>query len=127
MTIRALTPNDIDEIRKIHNLFYKDEFEFPDFLNNFLCAFVVIDDDEKIISAGGVRMIAESVLITDLNHSTRDRRKALYQVLEASQYLTLNADFKELHAFVQDDKWSRHLNRVGFLPTKGKSLVLELR
>jgi PAS domain-containing protein len=127
MKIRALVPSDIDEIRRIHEQFYKEEFDFPDFLNNFLCAFVVTDEDGKIISAGGVRAIAESVIVTDKNFSVRDRRQALYQVLDVSEFITKHADFKELHAFVQDTTWISFLMTVGFCPTKGKALVLELQ
>lgn len=127
MKIRALVPSDIEEIRKIHHEHYTHEFDFPDFLHNFVCAFVVTDDNEKIISAGGVKLIAESIVVTDKNYSVRDRRTALCYVLDASEFITKHADFKELHAFIQDDDWYNHLKKIGFLPTRGKPLVLELR
>jgi hypothetical protein len=127
MKIRALDPNDIDELRKIHEEHYKDEFPFPDFLNNFICAFVVVDDEGGIISGGGVRMIAESIMITDKDYPLRPRLSALCQVLDASEFVTRHAGLAEIHAFVQDDRWYNLLQKIGFLPTKGKPLVLELR
>jgi hypothetical protein len=127
MKIRALDPLDIDRLRAIHEEHYKDEFLFPDFLNNFICAFVVVDDDDKIISGGGVRMIAESIMITDKDYPLRPRMSALCQVLDASEFVTKHAGLAELHAFVQDDRWYALLQKVGFLPTRGKPLVLELR
>lgn len=127
MNIRALKEEDVDKIREIHSRFYKHEFEFPDFLNNFLCSFIVSDDKEGIITAGGVRLIAEVIAITDKGKSVRKRRSGLYQVLDASMFITKKADFNELHAFIQDEKWYNHLKSIGFLPSKGKSLVLELR
>lgn len=126
MKIRALEAGDIDEIRRIHHEHYINEFDFPDFLHNFVCAFVVTDDDGKIVSAGGVRLIAESIVVTNKDYSVRDRRTALCYVLDASEFITKHADFKELHAFIQDEDWYNHLQKVGFLPTKGKPLVLEL-
>lgn len=124
--IRELRNVDIEKIRKIHSEFYQNEFEFPDFFNNFLCAFVVMDDTSNIITVGGVRPIAEAVIMTDKSFSVRDRRTALYQMLDASEYVARHSNFRELHAFIQDEKWYKHLVKNGFLPTKGKPLVLEL-
>jgi len=125
LKIRALTLDDIDKIREIHSLYYKDEFEFPDFMNNFLCSFSVLDCCDRIVSAGGVRLIAESVVVTDKRFSTNDRRSALYQVLDASEFIAKKADFSSLHAVTEDEKWKRHLISVGF-HSRGSLLVLDL-
>lgn len=126
MNIRALRPEDIDQLRNIHSSYFKEQFEFPDFLNNFLCAFVVIDDSDTIISAGGVRAIAESIIITDKSYPIKERRSALYQVLDASCFISKRASFDQLHAFIQDDNWLRHLQKIGFSRTKGQALVLNI-
>jgi len=126
MNIRSLQLEDIEVIRKIHETHFKNEFEFPDFLNNFLCAFVVENEDGRIISAGGVRAIAESIIVTDKSYPIKDRRAALYQVLDASCFLTKQASFDQLHAFIQDANWLRHLQKIGFSPTKGQALVLNV-
>lgn len=123
--IRALQPNDIDELKKIHASYYSCEFEFPDFLNNFLCCFVVTDNRGNIISGGGVRLIAESVIVTDKSYSIDDRRKALYQVLDASEFLVKKADFCHLHAVTDNAKWMRHLSKAGF-QLRGNILALKL-
>lgn len=125
MNIRALHPADIDELREIHARYYSKEFEFPDFLNNFLCCFVVVDDKDSIISGGGVRLIAESVLLTDKSRSTRDRRTALLQILDASEYLAKRADFSRLHAVTENEDWKNHLSKIGF-HSRGDLLVLDL-
>lgn len=125
MNIRALQPGDVDKLRKIHAQFYASEFEFPDFLNNFLCCFVVVDDRNNIISGGGVRLISESVILTDKSRSVRDRFSALSQILNASEYFTRQANFCKLHAVTEDDKWKKHLNKVGF-HSRGELLVLDL-
>ena len=127
MKVRALVPSDVDNLREIHEKFYKNEFEFPNFLHGFLCAFAVTDNEGHIISAGGVRSIAESVIITDKSRTPKEKRLALYNVLDASEFITKHAGYDELHAFIQDENWYRHLTKIGFCPTKGKSLVLEIR
>ena len=124
--IRALCPGDIDTLRVIHHNFYRGEFEFPDFLNNFLCSFVVIKDGEnKIVSAGGVRLIAEAIIITDKQFSVRERRSALYQILDAAEFITKKADFPRLHAVTEDESWKKHLMKIGF-HSRGELLVLDL-
>lgn len=124
--IRAFNEGDIDIAKKVWEDFFTEEFQFPDFLK-MLCAFVVTPEDSNYpICIGGVRTLAEVVLITDKNFSVRDRRQALYQVLSASQYVAERSGHDALHAFIQDHNWLYHLKRVGFSETKGKSLYLPL-
>lgn len=125
MNIRALDSFDIEKLREIHSKYFSEHFEFPDFLNGFMCAFVVTDDLGNIISGGGVRLIAESVIITDKKYSVRDRRKALYQVLDVSEFITRKTGLSKLHAITDDNIWKKHLNRIGF-HTRGEFLVLDL-
>jgi IMP cyclohydrolase len=125
MIIRALQPNDIEQLKQIHIWHYRNEFEFPDFLNNYLCAFVVTDNNGRIISGGGVRAIAEAVVVTDKNRSVKDRRDALLQVLDASCFITKQADFPRLHAVTDDEQWAKHLENVGF-HSRGKLLAIGL-
>lgn len=124
MTIDRLTLEDIGRLRVIHEKYYNEEFSFPDFTNKFISHFVVSDDSGDIICGGGVRTILESLIITDKSFSVRDRREALYKVLQASLFAVSRCDYNELHAFIQDEVWLRHLKNVGFKETKGKSLVL---
>lgn len=124
MNIRAIKNEDVEELRAIHTKFYNDEFEFPNFFDNYLSSFVVTDEDGRIITGGGVRTITESVIITDKDYPIRERRTALLEMLRASIFTASSGEFKQLHSFVQDDKWYKHLKRFGFKETKGKALVL---
>ena len=123
MITRAFDSGDVEKAREIHARFFANEFTFPDFLKGFYCSFVV-EDDKGIVSAGGVRPICESIIITDKDRSVKDRKYALAQVLQASMFICDSYKFNELTAFIQDAEWERHLSKVGFVPTKGKSLVL---
>lgn len=126
MNIRVINVDDINQLRNIHFRYYKDEFEFPNFFDNFLSSFVVTDRNGKIITGGGVRTIAESIIITNKDWIIDERRKALYEMLTASAFTASSREYKQLHAFVQDEKWLKHLKRVGFRETKGQSLILNL-
>jgi hypothetical protein len=120
--VRTLYPRDLDELKRIHEKFYKDEFSFPNFYDKFLCVAAVIDNDE-IISAGGIRTIAESVVITNKDASVRKRQEALKQILGFSMYAADHSGYDQFHAFIQDEQWERHLLNAGFKHTKGKALV----
>lgn len=122
--IREIKVEDLEALKRIHEYYYSEEFNFPDF-SNFICAYVV-EDNGKIITAGGIRTIAECIAITDKGLSIRERANALSQVLSASKYFTERHGYKELHCFVQDETWIKHLFKVGFKPTTGHSLVLEI-
>ena len=126
MKIRVINPSDIGKLQLIHGRYYYDEFEFPNFFHNYLSSFVVTNEEDKIITGGGVRLIAESVIITDKSVSARERKLALEEMFRASAFTASARDFKQLHAFIQDENWLRHLTKVGFRETVGKSLVLNL-
>lgn len=124
MNVRAYTQSDVAKLHTIWLKHFKDEFDFPDFLNGYLCAVTIEDDKGNIITAGGVRLIAESVVVTDMSQSVKERRLALAQLLNTQEYICNKFGQSQLHAFIQDDTWYQHLHRVGFRPTAGKSLVL---
>lgn len=120
---RSLQPEDIEKLRDIHEKFFKDEFAFPDF-TNFICAYVIVDKDNRIICGGGVRPIAEAVIVTDRDFSPRDRKEALINMLQASLYFANKAGFDMVHAFVTDDKWYEKLKNYGFNDCKGKAIFI---
>lgn len=125
MWVRSLEPSDIYKISKIHEKHFEKEFVLPDFLDNYYAAFSV-EDNNGLITVGGVRPIAEVVTITDKDRTPTDRIKALYQVLDISIFIAQSRGFDQLHAFIQDKKWSNRLKRNGFVNTKGESLVLDI-
>jgi len=128
MNLRAVEPGDIPRLKRIHEEFFKNDFAFPDFVNGFICAFLV-EENGEIITASGVRTLAESVLITNKsgNFSIAERREALLRMLDVSQYICQRYGYDQLHAFIiNDENWIRHLHDYGFQPTKGEALVLSL-
>jgi hypothetical protein len=125
MRIRPMVLNDLERIQEIHNRHFKNEFEMPDF-SKFIGLFVVEDDQSQIVVGGGVRPIAEAVILTDKDADIMLRVRALHKTLDISEYLTRSSGFDALHAYVTDENWFRQLEGKGFVPTRGKSLVLNL-
>lgn len=122
--IRNIQKNDFGAIHSIWDKFYKDQFPFPDFLN-YICAFVVCDDNDKIVTAGGIRPIAEVLLITDKSALPRTRIKALVEIKQANEFMARTKGFNNLYAFIKDDAaWQAILERIGF--KKEQVLYMEL-
>lgn len=126
MEIRSILNSDIEKLKEIHAKFFQDEFPFPDFTRDFHCVFSVTDDGGNIISSGGVRSIAESIIITDKNFPIKERREALIKMLQAHSFIAAHHGYDALHAFIQDNAWKRHLTAHGFRPTVGQSIILPL-
>lgn len=123
MKLRSLTANDIEELKKIHDVHFKESFEFPDF-QRYYGTFCILDDDKNIIIAGGVRPLLEAVLITNKDRSVRERREALLMALATCEGLARTTGDNQLHAFVKDLTFSKVLQKYGFKSTSGESLVL---
>lgn len=126
MSLRILLPSDLGRVREIHEKFYKEQFDFPDFYNKFLGLFVATNDNNQIVAAGGIKSVVESYLITNQDVSIIERREALLKVLEANKYVAGLNGFDQIFAFVQEDKWKEHLEKVGFKDCKGKAIYLNL-
>jgi len=120
--IRVAQQSDMEVVKQIHAKFFADEFEFPNFMS-MLAAFVV-EEDGEIVSIGGIRPIAESIIVTNKKFSPRDRRTALLLLLQASLFATDKFNFDQLHAFVQDEKWLKQLVQYGFQPCKGEAVFV---
>jgi hypothetical protein len=124
--IRALFKRDLDSVRKIHEQFYGSEFGISD-LQGLTCGFTAVDDNDQVICAGGIRSIMEIVIVTDKNVPILQRQQALFDMLKTARNSTKEAGYRQLHAFVQDEKWERHLiKQAGFRHTVGKALVIEV-
>lgn len=126
MNKRTIAKEDQERLRKIHSLFFENEFDFPDFLNGYNCSFLIEDSNNDIIVAGGVRPIGEIVLITDKSKSNIKIGRALNEFLNTSKYIGHKFQYDSLHAFIQDEDWLNQLFKYGFNKTKGQATILHL-
>lgn len=121
--LSALTPEDLRMVEELHARDFAEEFDLPDFTHGFLAAFKITDAKGKVIAVSGVKPIAESIVLTDKEASVRQRREALIEILQASTYVCKKFDFTQLHCFITDEEYKKHLQKFGFKPTKGQALV----
>jgi hypothetical protein len=107
---------DMEKVRKLSEKHFPD-LEIPDFMNNYYCSFVITDDDDEIVIAGGLRPSAEILLVTNKDMSNIKIVKALIEAQKASLYVGRKFGLNELVAFVKDDDaYTRHLIKYGFYP-----------
>ena len=126
MKIRCLEDRDFPQLANIHREFYKDEFIFPELKDpKWLSKFVVTDEFDNVVVFGGNKILLEAIAITDKRRSVRERREALYKLLQAELFCCSVYNFDQLHAFIQDPVWAAHLKKNGFRACKGSALVID--
>ena len=114
MIVRGLRADDIEKLRELNTKHFPND-SFPDFgtLHNVL---VACDSDGSIISAGGVTLIAEGVLVTDYDKSSVVRGKALIQQLNHMRETCSRLGQPYLMTFESsdDEVWIKALKAYGF-------------
>ncbi len=123
MKVIPLSRSDMELVRKLHEKGFAQEFDCPDFTRGFFSAFKIVDAKGQVIAFSGVKPIAESIVITDSEASVRQKTEALIEILQASTYVCKKFDFTQLHCFITDEEYKKHLQKFGFEPTKGQALV----
>ncbi len=103
---------DIPVLKAIHERDYPD-LDFP-LERDLLSAFVIENGHKEIIMAGGVEGIAEALLVTDKTKSRIQVGKALVEAQRFCMYTCGIFKIRELHAFVTDDEYAKHLIQHGF-------------
>ena len=112
LKIRAVTANDIHEIRKLHEAHYS-QFEFPPF-HDCLNAFVIEDEKDEIVMAGSVEAVAEVMLVTNKAKSEVKIGKALVEAQRCSIFTCKVNGIRDIYAFVDKDSYADHLIQHGF-------------
>ena len=124
--LREIRRRDIFIAQQFHDKFYRDEFPFPNFYR-FASAWTIADEDDRPIIVGGLKSIAESIIITDKEYSPRVRRAALLENLEASIAIGRECGFDQIHCAIQDKVYEKHLKKLaGFRDVKGSFLVRDI-
>jgi hypothetical protein len=107
----------LEDVKSIHD----GSFEIP---NDLVNPFQVMSEDNRIITAGGIKLIPEIVLITDKQSPVLDRKLALNVALDYMLHDAKELGFSNLHVFVNDQVWKHRLLRTGFKLATGDCLIL---
>jgi len=123
MKIRTLSWSDETHLRELNARYYPDD-AFPNFEKNFASTIAIVDDDDHIITAGGVEVIAEGVCITDQKFSEHVKGKALRMLL-GSMLLTcgrIHQNYLLVSINGGNTTWERALQGDGFKLLNSKVL-----
>jgi N-acetylglutamate synthase-like GNAT family acetyltransferase len=114
MTIRQLEQTDIPKLAELHDKYFKDQYQFDKLFENLLGSFI-IESDDQIVCAGGVKTITESILVTNKDLDLSTKLEGLNQALQINEFICRKAGYNQLHAFLSDDVvWRAWLKKVGF-------------
>jgi len=125
MIIRSLRVEDQPKLDELHDKYFS-EFEKTDFTKNFLGAFVCCDDKDRIVMGGGIRPVAETIIVTDKSANPHLLGDALLETLRFSKFTAKHFNIAVLYAFVNDPKYAKHLVKHGFNPVDAEALYLSV-
>lgn len=123
LKIRPLTELDLDRVRRIRDKHYPDE-QFPDF-NRLLIGYIIEDESNEMVMAGGVRALGEALLITNKDKSRIKIGKALIEAQRVSLLTTASHGLDEMVAFIDDPEYAFHLIKHGF-SERGRALSMDI-
>lgn len=124
MITYPLSENDLLLLKIIHDKFYSNDFAFPDFKRNFLTSFKILNDNNELITAGGIKLNPEVILLTDKEKSVNERIHALISVAQMCGFIAKSAGHDLISVSISDDeKYVEILKKYGFRDSRGTHLV----
>lgn len=122
--LRPIRRDDLDELRDIHDRGYPD-LELPKW-HELLGAFVIEDENKKIVMAGGVELIGEAFITTNKDINRIKIGRALILAQNMSEYISRFSGVKELYAFTDDENYIKHLIQHGFKKREETALYMRI-
>lgn len=124
LKVRSTNKNDIPFLREMHEKYYS-EFEMIDF-TRLLAGFVIENEKNEFIMAGGVKPLAETLLITNKDTKMTTIGRALIEAQMISMYTCNQFKIEDLVAYVNDENYAKHLIKHGFNRRNEISLRMRL-
>lgn len=127
MRIRGTCTRDLEIINDIWRKYHSDSFGLPDINNNAITHAVVTNGNDEVMGFGVVKVLAEAIMILELEESKEHRLEGLQLLMDEAIRACREAKISQLHVFVKDENLSRLLQRkYAFIPVKDQTLVLEI-
>lgn len=122
--LRDLRVTDLPLLDEIHSRC--QTFGVPN-LTHLVDDKIVTAPDGSIVGYGLLKLFPEAIMILDTAKSLRQRMEALNEFLEHAIAIAREAGVEQIHAFVDDERFSHLLiERYGFNTVSAKPLVLNL-
>lgn len=126
MIIRPFDNSDTGKVNEIYAQHHAGDFSVPP-LERGVISGVTTNDMDEITGFGIVTLLAEAVLVMDLNCPTREKKETIDKLLWLAIQGVSKANMDGIHAFVQNPRFAAVLKKhYGFRTCKGEALYLEL-
>lgn len=126
LSLRKPRSSDSKRLHEIWERNYSKEFPLPDLSHSVIDA-VVVDENDKVLGFGIVKLFAEAVMTLDKSQPTRVKIETLRLLFQEAIRGVVGADLHHIHAFVQDPEFSRLMKKhFGFETAKGEAIVTEV-
>ena len=122
MIIRNMTKEDIPILECLNRKYYP-EFDSPEFEGDYFTKFVIESPDKQLVMGGGLRYLAECILVTDRSKNIHTIGEALLLALQTSVKVCKMRHVEFLTAYVKNDEYRSHLIDKGF-DSRGEVLSL---
>jgi hypothetical protein len=109
MIIRALKAEDIEEVDRLYRSFYENDFYLPSLSNTITHA--VVEDGEKILGFGEVKVFAEAIMVLDKNKNDRTKAITMKALMTKAIEDCKKIGIEQLHVSVKDDKFIEILEK----------------
>jgi citrate lyase synthetase len=127
MIIRRLRREDMHRIDEIYKSHHQDDFSLPSLINTITSA-VVTDDLGELIGFGAVKILAEAIMVLDLDRPKNDRLEAMQLLMDEAIRACHKRGITQLHVFVKKEEMQRLLQRkFGFNIVTDQAMVLEVK
>lgn len=117
--------DDLKDIDKIWNLYYKNKFNLPNL--NYTVSHGIVEDGQGIIGFGEVKLFAEAIMILDGSRSIRTKAMAMKAMIYKALADSKSIGLSQLHISVADNKFAEQLEkRYGFKKVENIIMVRNL-
>ena len=100
ITIKIVNDDDVKAISEIWERHHSHSFSLPSRRNIIIEA--KVEKDDRLIGYGQVRLVAEPILVLDLDARQRDKIEALRLLMLEAYRGTERFGLKRMHAFIRD-------------------------
>lgn len=109
---------------QIERIKERHDFDLPNLAN--AAHGVAVDEKNRVVGYGIVKLMAEAILVLDLERSKKRRLSALEVLLKSAMMDCAEQQIPQLHVFVQDEQFAELLqNHFGFKRCVGIPLYLD--
>lgn len=127
LKLRNVLDSDLAKIDKIWRTQHEDEFSLPHRLDRLIDS-LVVDDDDKIVAYGQVKIFPEATFLVDKDRTVRERSLALKMLLSHGFYGVNRAGLHEMYMFVKDPDFALLIEKhfkFHPIPQPGQLLIWE--